>query len=105
MTDNRANGAGSLLAQLDGLNTQELKRLLVENLTWHKLGLYWESSAIERDAAHKATRIPAYYRKVLFLTQDRGRFCVVNDDDSVGRWWMKITLQSCWIGCCGSVLR
>ena len=44
----------SLLASLDGLNAQQLKRLLVEHLTKQKLGLYWESSSIERDAALNA---------------------------------------------------
>ena len=44
----------SLLAQLDGLNEQQLRRLLVEHLTKQKLGLYWEASAIERDAALNA---------------------------------------------------
>lgn len=44
----------SLLAQLDGLNEQQLRRLLVEHLTKQKLGLYWEANAIERDAALNA---------------------------------------------------
>lgn len=44
----------SLLAQLDGLNEQQLRRLLVEHLTKQKLGLYWEASAIERDRALNA---------------------------------------------------
>ena len=43
-----------LLAQLDNLNEQQLRRLLVEHLTEKKLGLYWESNAIERDAALNA---------------------------------------------------
>lgn len=41
----------NLLAQLDHLNEQQLRRLLVEHLTRQKLGLYWEASAIERDQA------------------------------------------------------
>jgi adenine-specific DNA-methyltransferase len=41
----------SLLAQLKDLNAAQLRRLLVEHLTRQKLGLYWESNAIERDAA------------------------------------------------------
>lgn len=49
MTDTTA--AGNLLAQLDHLNAQQLRRLLVEHLTRQKLGLYWEANAIERDAA------------------------------------------------------
>lgn len=48
------NATTSLLAQLDGLNAQQLRRLLVDHLTKQKLGLYWESSAIERDAALNA---------------------------------------------------
>lgn len=41
----------NILAQIEGLNEQQLRRLLVEHLTRQKLGLYWESSAIERDQA------------------------------------------------------
>ena len=44
----------SLLARLDTLNAQELRRLLVETLGKRKLGLYWESDAIARDAALNA---------------------------------------------------
>ncbi len=44
----------SLLARLDALNAQELRRLLVEHLGKRKLGLYWESDAIARDAALNA---------------------------------------------------
>jgi adenine-specific DNA-methyltransferase len=47
----------SLLAQLDHLNEQQLRRLLVEHLTKQKLGLYWEASAIERDAALNANLV------------------------------------------------
>ncbi len=46
--------ATALLQNLDGLNAQQLKRLLVEHLTRQKLGLYWESNAIERDQALNA---------------------------------------------------
>jgi adenine-specific DNA-methyltransferase len=46
--------ASDLLGQLDGLNEQQLRRLLVEHLTKQKLGLYWEASAIERDRALNA---------------------------------------------------
>ncbi len=49
--------AGNLLAQLEHLNEQQLRRLLVEHLTKHKLGLYWEASAIERDAALNANLV------------------------------------------------
>lgn len=46
--------AAHLLAQLDHLNEQQLRHLLVEHLTRQKLGLYWEANAIERDAALNA---------------------------------------------------
>jgi adenine-specific DNA-methyltransferase len=52
MTD--TSRAANLLAQLDHLNEQQLRRLLVEHLTKQKLGLYWEANAIERDAALNA---------------------------------------------------
>ena len=39
---------------LDGLSAAQLRRLLTEHLTKQKLGLYWEASAIERDAALNA---------------------------------------------------
>ena len=52
-----STAADTLLGQLDGLNAQELKRLLVEHLTRQKLGLYWESNAIERDAALNANLV------------------------------------------------
>jgi hypothetical protein len=40
-----------LLSQLNGLNEQQLRRLLVEHLTKQKLGLYSEANSIERVAA------------------------------------------------------
>lgn len=43
-----------LLARLDTLTPQEVKRLLVEELTRKKLGLVWETDLIERDAALNA---------------------------------------------------
>ena len=49
--------ADNLLSQLDGLNAQQLRRLLVEHLTRQKLGLYWEANAIERDAALNANLV------------------------------------------------
>jgi len=52
MTD--TTRAANLLAQLEHLNDQQLRRLLVEHLTKQKLGLYWEANAIERDAAMNA---------------------------------------------------
>lgn len=44
----------NLLARLADLGAPELRRLLVEHLTKRKLGLYWESDAIARDAALNA---------------------------------------------------
>jgi adenine-specific DNA-methyltransferase len=46
--------ATSLLQELKGYNEQQLRRLLVDHLTKQKLGLQWESNAIERDAALNA---------------------------------------------------
>lgn len=43
--------ATDLLQDLAHLNAPQLRRLLTEHLTRQKLGLYWESSAIARDAA------------------------------------------------------
>ena len=40
-----------LLQNLEQLSAPQLRRLLNEHLTRQKLGLYWESSAIARDAA------------------------------------------------------
>ncbi len=44
----------NLLSQLDGLNEQQLRRVLVEHLTSRKLGLVWETNAIARDEAMSA---------------------------------------------------
>ncbi len=44
----------SLLARLEAMTAPELRRLLVEHLGKRKLGLYWESDAIARDAALNA---------------------------------------------------
>lgn len=46
--------ATSLLQELQGYNEHQLRRLLVDHLTRQKLGLQWESNAIERDAALNA---------------------------------------------------
>lgn len=43
--------APSLLAQLEHLDATQLRRLLVDQLTRQKIGLYWEHDAIERDRA------------------------------------------------------
>ena len=42
------------LASLEHLTAAQLRRLLTDQLTRQKLGLYWEASAIERDAALNA---------------------------------------------------
>ena len=49
-----SQNTNNLFQQLQNLNAPQLRRLLVEHLTKQKLGLYWESSAIERDAALNA---------------------------------------------------
>lgn len=41
----------NLLAHLDNMTLAQMRRLLVEQLTQKKLGLNWESNAIERDDA------------------------------------------------------
>ncbi|WP_426075039.1 site-specific DNA-methyltransferase [Janthinobacterium sp. DSP2-3-3] len=51
------NTPESLLQELKNLNAEQLRRLLVEHLTKQKLGLYWESSAIDRDAALSANLV------------------------------------------------
>lgn len=38
----------SLLSQLEHLNEQQLRRLLVEHLTKQKLGLYWGAQCISQ---------------------------------------------------------
>ena len=50
----RSQNTNDLISQLANLNAPQLRRLLVEHLTKQKLGLYWESNAIERDAALNA---------------------------------------------------
>jgi adenine-specific DNA-methyltransferase len=52
-----SNTGQQLLAQLDSMKEPQLRRLLVEHLTQKKLGLYWESNAIERDAALNANLV------------------------------------------------
>ncbi len=46
-----------LLARLDTLTIQELKRYLVQELTRKKLGLVWEADLIERDSALNANMV------------------------------------------------
>ena len=56
-----------------------------------------------KDASRKARRVPQHYGKVLFLTQDKARLRIVNDDGSLGalvdledllglREWMRASL-------------
>jgi len=59
---NRTTRADNVLAQLDGLNEHQLRRLLVEHLTKQKLGLYWEANAIERDAALNANIVLPWWK-------------------------------------------
>lgn len=47
----------NLLQNLEHLSAPQLRRLLTEQLTRQKLGLYWESSAVERDAALNANNL------------------------------------------------
>ena len=46
--------SNDLLQSLENLSAAQLRRLLTEHLTKQKLGLYWENSAIDRDAALNA---------------------------------------------------
>jgi adenine-specific DNA-methyltransferase len=55
----------SLHARLESLGAPELRRLLIEHLTRRKLGLYWESDAIERDAALNADVVLPRHRPEL----------------------------------------
>lgn len=48
------NQSKDLLQNLENLDAVQLRRLLTDHLTKQKLGLYGESSAIERDAALNA---------------------------------------------------
>ena len=51
------NHPKDLLQSLEHLNAAQLRRLLTDQLTRQKLDLYWESSAIERDAALNANTV------------------------------------------------
>ncbi len=65
---------GNLLPQFDGLNAQQLRRLLVEHLTKQKLGLYWEANTIERDTALNADLVlPRLVREWSHTASDVGR--------------------------------
>jgi hypothetical protein len=43
-----------------------------------------ETKESTKDAAHKSSRVPKYYGKVLFVTRDQNRLRVINDDGSLG---------------------
>ena len=60
MTD--TSRASCLLDQLEHLKGQQLRCLLVDYLTKQKLGLYWEASVIERDAALNADLVEEWSR-------------------------------------------
>ena len=78
MTD--TTRAANLLAQLDHLNEQQLRRLLVEHLTRQKLGLYWEANAIERDAALNADLVlPRLVREWSHRPQEMGEDAAHNN--------------------------
>ncbi|MBI5330658.1 MAG: DEAD/DEAH box helicase family protein [Betaproteobacteria bacterium] len=53
-----------------------------------------------KDAARKARRVPKVYGKVLFLTKDRSRLRVINDDGSLGLTvdWSDLTPVREWLG-------
>ena len=62
----------NLLAQLENLNAQQLRRLLAEHLSRRKLGLYWESDAIERDRALNANVVlPRLVKELSLFDQDK----------------------------------
>ena len=51
------NHPQDLLQSLKHINAAQLRRPLTDQLTRQKLDLYWESSAIERDAALNANTV------------------------------------------------
>ena len=70
-----SNTGQQLLAQLDSMNEQQLRRLLVEHLTQKKLGLYWEANAIERDAALNANLVLPRLQSDWSHWPDAGQAC------------------------------
>jgi adenine-specific DNA-methyltransferase len=78
----------TLLEQFKNLNAQQLRRLLVEHLTKQKLGLYWESNAIERDASLNANvvlprLVPAYSHTPEGITHHRNLIIEGDNFDSL----------------------
>ncbi len=51
MSEAPSHSQAANLSHLDHLNAAQLRRLLVEQLTRQKLGLYWESDSLDRDRA------------------------------------------------------
>lgn len=61
----------SLIARLEDLSATELRRLLVEHLSRRKLGLYWESDAIARDAAINSDLVlPRHVSELSYRPED-----------------------------------
>lgn len=80
--------ATTLLEQFKDLNAQQLRRLLVEHLTKQKLGLYWESNAIERDAVLNANvvlprLVPKYSHAPEGITHHRNLIVEGDNFDSL----------------------
>lgn len=78
----------TLLEQFKNLNAQQLRRLLVDHLTKQKLGLYWESNAIERDAALNANvvlprLVPGYSHTPPDITHHRNLIIEGDNFDSL----------------------
>jgi len=77
-----------LLEQFKNLNAQQLRRLLVEHLTKQKLGLYWESNAIDRDTALNANvvlprLVPEYSHTPQGITHHRNLIIEGDNFDSL----------------------
>lgn len=72
-----------LLARLDTLTPQEVKRLLVEELTRKKLGLVWETDLIERDKALNADIVlPVLDSGVSLLDEHSGGQNLIMEGDN-----------------------
>ncbi|MFK0034067.1 site-specific DNA-methyltransferase [Pseudomonas monteilii] len=61
----------SLEEQFAHLNAAQLRRMLIEHLTSHKLGLYWEHNSLERDAKINADVVlPTLNKKISLPSVD-----------------------------------
>lgn len=70
----RKDKTAKLLARLDTLTPQELKRYLAQELTRKKLGLVWESDLIERDQALNSNLVfPALNEETSELNEQGGK--------------------------------